>query len=105
MCVKVKCLWYGIFCVESIFSFAFYFTLFCLLRKPKNIAHDLAGSSQGGFNDPYIRIFISPEVDSRKRQTNIHRNEPNPYFDEHFKFPVSQEDLKEKVLILQVRFF
>lgn len=65
-------------------------------------AHDLAGSSQGGFNDPYIRLYIAPEVDTRKRQTNIHRNEPNPYFDEHFKFPVSQDDLKEKILILQV---
>ncbi|ODN02651.1 Synaptotagmin-3 [Orchesella cincta] len=65
-------------------------------------AHDLAGSSQGGFNDPYIRLYMSPEVDTRKRQTSIHRNESNPYFDEHFKFPVSQDDLKEKILILQV---
>lgn len=68
-------------------------------------AHDLAGSSQGGFNDPYIRLYMAPEVDTRKRQTSIHRNEPNPYFDEHFKFPVSQDDLKEEVLILQVSYF
>jgi hypothetical protein len=46
---------------------------------------------------------MSPEVDARKRQTNIHRNDPNPFFDEHFKFPVSQDELKEKILILQVR--
>ncbi|CAG7717906.1 unnamed protein product [Allacma fusca] len=65
-------------------------------------AHDLAGSDQGGFNDPYIRLFLSPEVDGRKRQTSIHRNDPNPFFDEHFKFPVSQDELKEKTLILQV---
>ncbi|CAL8107262.1 unnamed protein product [Orchesella dallaii] len=65
-------------------------------------AHDLAGSSQGGFNDPYIRLYMAPEVDTRKRQTSIHRNESNPYFDEHFKFPVSQDDLKDKILILQV---
>lgn len=65
-------------------------------------AQDLAGSGQGGFNDPYVRLSLSPEVDSRKRQTTIHRNNPNPFFDEHFKFPVSHEDLKEKSLVLQV---
>lgn len=42
-------------------------------------------------------------MDTRKRQTSIHRNEQNPVFDEQFKFPVSQDDLKEKTLILQVR--
>lgn len=65
-------------------------------------AHDLAGSGQGGFNDPYVKLTMSPEVDSRKRQTVIHRNDPNPFFDQHFKFPVSHEDLKDKTLILQV---
>ncbi|KAK9692692.1 C2 domain [Popillia japonica] len=66
-------------------------------------AHDLAGSDQGGFNDPYVRISLAPEVDTRKRQTVIHRNDPNPFFDQHFKFPVSHEDLQSKTLILQVR--
>uniref|UniRef100_A0A1B6D1G6 C2 domain-containing protein n=2 Tax=Clastoptera arizonana TaxID=38151 RepID=A0A1B6D1G6_9HEMI len=45
---------------------------------------------------------MSPEVDSRKRQTAIHRNDPNPFFDQQFKFPVSHEDLQDKTLILQV---
>lgn len=65
-------------------------------------AHDLAGSDQGGFNDPYVKLTLSPEVDSRKRQTQIHRNDPNPFFDQHFKFPVSYEELQEKTLVLQV---
>ncbi|XP_039278820.1 synaptotagmin-C [Nilaparvata lugens] len=65
-------------------------------------AHELAGSGEGGFNDPYVRLTMSPEVDNRKRQTNIHRNDPNPFFDQHFKFPVSHEDLHDKTLILQV---
>jgi len=64
-------------------------------------AHDLAGSDQGGFNDPYVKLSLSPEVDSRKRQTQIHRNDPNPFFDQHFKFPVSYEELQEKILVLQ----
>ncbi|XP_021930564.1 synaptotagmin-5 isoform X3 [Zootermopsis nevadensis] len=65
-------------------------------------AHDLAGSDQGGFNDPYVRLSLVPAVDNRKRQTTIHRNDPNPFFDQHFKFPVSHEDLQEKTLVLQV---
>ncbi|KAK6619539.1 hypothetical protein RUM43_012296 [Polyplax serrata] len=65
-------------------------------------AHDLAGSESGGFNDPYVRLELVPAIDNRKRQTTIHRNNNNPYFDEHFKFPVSFEDLQNKTLILQV---
>ncbi|KAG5879302.1 hypothetical protein JTB14_021959 [Gonioctena quinquepunctata] len=65
-------------------------------------AHDLAGSDQGGFNDPYVRLTLQPEIDSRKRQTNICRNDPNPLFDQHFKFPVSHEELQSKTLVLQV---
>ncbi|XP_015178661.1 PREDICTED: synaptotagmin-6 [Polistes dominula] len=65
-------------------------------------AHDLAGSDQGGFNDPYVKLTLSPEVDARKRQTRIHRNDPNPFFDQHFKFPVGFEDLQDKTLVLQV---
>ncbi|XP_066590350.1 synaptotagmin-5 isoform X2 [Prorops nasuta] len=65
-------------------------------------AHDLAGSDQGGFNDPYVKLSLSPKVDSRKRQTPIHRNTPNPFFNQQFKFPVSYDELQEKTLILQV---
>ncbi|XP_033214008.1 synaptotagmin-6, partial [Belonocnema kinseyi] len=65
-------------------------------------AHDLAGCDQGGFNDPYVKLTLSPEVDSRKRETPIHRNDPNPFFDQHFKFPVSHEELQDKTLALQV---
>lgn len=66
------------------------------------LAHDLAGSDQGGFNDPYVRLSLIPEIDTRKRQTTIHRNDPNPLFDQHFKFPISHEELQSKTLVLQV---
>jgi len=68
-------------------------------------AHDLAGSDQGGFNDPYVRLSLIPAVDNCQRQTLIHRNDPNPFFYEHFKFPVSHEDLQDKTLVLQVIIF
>ncbi|XP_076675749.1 synaptotagmin beta isoform X3 [Andrena cerasifolii] len=65
-------------------------------------AHDLAGSDQGGFNDPYVKLTLSPEVDSRKRQTQIYRNETNPFFDQQFKFPISNDELQDRILVLQV---
>lgn len=65
-------------------------------------AHDLAGYDAGGFNDPYVRVSLLPEVDSRVRQTPVHRNEANPFFDQHFKFPVSHDELGDKTLLLQV---
>lgn len=46
--------------------------------------------------------MLEPEVDSRKRQTVIHRGEEHPHFDEHFKFPVSRDQLQGKQLVLQV---
>ncbi|XP_028028495.1 synaptotagmin-5-like isoform X1 [Bombyx mandarina] len=65
-------------------------------------AHDLAGYEAGGFNDPYVRVSLLPEVDTRVRQTPVHRNEANPFFDQHFKFPVSHDELSDKTLLLQV---
>lgn len=57
---------------------------------------------EGGFRDPYVRVMLDPEVDSRKRQTAIHRGEVHPHFDQHFKFPVSRDQLQGKELVLQV---
>ncbi|CAK9803707.1 P65-C [Anthophora quadrimaculata] len=65
-------------------------------------ARDLAGSDQGGFHDPYVKLTLSPEVDSKKRQTQIHHNESDPFFDQQFKFPVSNDELQDKTLVLQV---
>lgn len=65
-------------------------------------AHDLCSFEEGGFRDPFVRLSLIPQVDQRKRQTTIHRGETHPYFDEHFKFPVSRDQLQGKELILQV---
>lgn len=45
---------------------------------------------------------MNPIADSRKRETTIHRGESNPFFDFHFKFPVSRDQLPGKELIVQV---
>ncbi|GAB6028644.1 hypothetical protein CHUAL_004476 [Chamberlinius hualienensis] len=65
-------------------------------------AHDLVSSENGGFNDPYVKLSLMPQVDTKSRQTKILRKSANPYFNEVFKFPVAQEDLAEKSLLLQV---
>ncbi|XP_062131140.1 synaptotagmin-11 isoform X1 [Drosophila sulfurigaster albostrigata] len=65
-------------------------------------AHNLSPIEEGGFRDPYVRLMLQPDVDNRKRQTHIHRGESNPYFDQHFKFPVSRDQLQGKELVLQV---
>ncbi|XP_065158910.1 synaptotagmin-1 [Atheta coriaria] len=65
-------------------------------------AHNLPSKENGGFNDPYVTAALIPEVDNRKRQTIIHRNVANPYFDHNFKFPMTHDDLANSTLILQV---
>lgn len=65
-------------------------------------AHDLLPFDEGGFREVYVRLEIRPEIDQRKRETNIFRFDSNPYFNQHFKFPVSRDQLSEKELILQV---
>ncbi|XP_022241854.1 synaptotagmin-1-like isoform X1 [Limulus polyphemus] len=65
-------------------------------------ALDLGTISENGFNDPYVKVTLVPEVDTKPRQTEIQRNSSDPVFDEVFKFPVSFDDLPEKILLLQV---
>lgn len=66
-------------------------------------AHNLVPFEEGGYREVYVRLELKPEIDQRKRETNIFRFDTNPYFNQHFKFPVSRDQLSEKELILQVR--
>ena len=68
-------------------------------------AHNLCPSDENGFREVYVRLEIKPEIDQRKRETNIFRFETNPYFNQHFKFPISRDQLQltETELILLVR--
>ncbi|KAL7043763.1 hypothetical protein ACKWTF_001652 [Chironomus riparius] len=67
-------------------------------------AHNLSPSDENGFREVYVRLEIKPEIDQRKRETNIFRFETNPYFNQHFKFPISRDQLQltETELILLV---
>ncbi|XP_064490361.1 synaptotagmin-5-like isoform X2 [Ornithodoros turicata] len=65
-------------------------------------AMELGQISDDGFNDPYIKVKMLPEVDSKQRQTLIRRNSTDPFFNETFKFPVSFDDVPTKTLLFQV---
>lgn len=65
-------------------------------------ARNLTSIDDGGFRDPFVRLLLHHDVDNRKRESNVHRGESNPHFDQQFKFPVSRDQLGGKELILQV---
>lgn len=67
-------------------------------------AHSLCSADEGGYREVYVRLELKPEIDQRKRETSIFRFETNPYFNQHFKFPISRDQLQlsETELILQV---
>lgn len=66
------------------------------------LALELNNLSENGFNDPYVKVSLIPEVDTKIRRTDIRRNCPDPYFNEIFKFPVTYDELAEKHLLFQV---
>lgn len=46
---------------------------------------------------------MSPDVDNRKRETTIrNRGESHVHIDQHFKFPISRDQLPGKEIVLQV---
>lgn len=46
--------------------------------------------------------MLCPEVDNRTRGTTIHSGESHVHIDQHFKFPISRDQLPGKELVLQV---
>ncbi|XP_031635714.1 synaptotagmin-6 [Contarinia nasturtii] len=65
-------------------------------------AQNLCPIEDGGFRSILVRLTLMPEVDNRKRESIVARGEHHPYFDQHFKFPVSRDQLPGKELIIQV---
>ncbi|CAL1283779.1 unnamed protein product [Larinioides sclopetarius] len=65
-------------------------------------ALDLGTLSTKGFNDPYVKVSLIPEVDSKQRRTDIRRNCSDPFFNEIFKFPVTYDELADKSLLFEV---
>ncbi|XP_074657753.1 synaptotagmin-10-like [Tubulanus polymorphus] len=58
-----------------------------------------------GFSDPYVKIALQPQVDSKPRQSSVKRKTCHPVFDEYFKFPITYEEVKERQLVFHVNNF
>ncbi|XP_055593204.1 synaptotagmin-5 isoform X2 [Uranotaenia lowii] len=63
---------------------------------------DLISPSEGGFRDPYVRMFLDTDDENRTLQTAIHRAETHPYFDQNFNFPLKSKNLVKTNFILQL---
>jgi Ca2+-dependent lipid-binding protein len=61
-------------------------------------AQDLPPVDTAGLSDPYVKLVLSPEVDTKLRQTSLKRRTINPVYDEYFKFPVTFEDLADRTI-------
>lgn len=69
------------------------------------------GSAGQGGRDAHIRVCLAPAVDRRRRQSALRHSSTSSsnsndvdcfIFDEHFKFPVSHDNLTDKTLLFQV---
>ncbi|XP_078076729.1 synaptotagmin VIII [Mustelus asterias] len=64
-------------------------------------AMDLKAMDLGGTSDPYVIVYLLPEK-TQKFETKVYRRTLNPTFKERFIFKVSQADMAEKTVVMQV---
>ncbi|XP_076127490.1 synaptotagmin VIII isoform X1 [Alosa pseudoharengus] len=55
----------------------------------------------GGTSDPYVKMYLLPNK-SKTYETKVFRKTLQPVFNEHFKFQISQAELSESTLVMQV---
>ncbi|KAG9334385.1 hypothetical protein JZ751_008134 [Albula glossodonta] len=64
-------------------------------------AAQLKAMDMGGTSDPYVKVYNIPN-NTKTYETKVLRKTLNPVFDEHFKFQISQAELSQSTLVLQV---
>ncbi|XP_036431752.1 synaptotagmin VIII isoform X2 [Colossoma macropomum] len=64
-------------------------------------AAELKAMDHGGTSDPYVKVYILP-YKSKTFETKVFRKTLNPVFNEHFKYQMSQKELSESTLVMQV---
>ncbi|XP_007431740.1 synaptotagmin-2 [Python bivittatus] len=64
-------------------------------------AADLKAMDSGGTSDPYVIVFLTSDI-RKKYETKVHRKTLNPVFNESFVFQVSQAEVTEAILVMQV---
>ncbi|XP_028815160.1 synaptotagmin VIII isoform X4 [Denticeps clupeoides] len=61
----------------------------------------LKAMDAGGTSDPYVKVYILPNK-SKTYETKVFRKTLQPVFNELFKFQISQPDLNESMMVMQV---
>ncbi|XP_030646468.1 synaptotagmin VIII [Chanos chanos] len=64
-------------------------------------AADLKAMDAGGTSDPYVKVYILPSK-SKTCETKVFRKTLHPVFNERFKYKISQAELSESTLVMQV---
>ncbi|XP_051975802.1 synaptotagmin-1-like [Xyrauchen texanus] len=64
-------------------------------------ASSLKAMDSGGTSDPYVKVYILPNK-SKTFETKVFRKTLNPVFNENFKYQISQKELTESTLVMQV---
>ncbi|XP_062857604.1 synaptotagmin VIII [Trichomycterus rosablanca] len=64
-------------------------------------ASELMAMDHLGTSDPYVKVYMLPSK-SKTFETKVFRKTLNPVFNENFKYQISQKDLSESTLVMQV---
>ncbi|XP_060743138.1 synaptotagmin VIII [Tachysurus vachellii] len=64
-------------------------------------AAELMAMDSSGTSDPYVKVYIHPNK-SKTFETKVFRKTLSPVFNEQFKYQISQKDLSESTLVMQV---
>eukprot|EP00088_Acartia_fossae_P011171 TRINITY_DN15620_c0_g1_i1.p1 TRINITY_DN15620_c0_g1~~TRINITY_DN15620_c0_g1_i1.p1 ORF type:complete len:418 (-),score=179.51 TRINITY_DN15620_c0_g1_i1:132-1385(-) len=67
-------------------------------------AMELPAMDMGGVSDPYVKIFLVPEIKGMKKfETKVHRKTLNPFFNETFQFKnLPYADTFDKTLMFTI---
>lgn len=67
-------------------------------------AVDLPAMDLGGVSDPYVKVYLMPEIKGQKKfETKVHRKTLNPFFNQSFEFKnIPYADTFDKTLMLSI---
>ncbi|NXR07747.1 SYT1 protein, partial [Semnornis frantzii] len=64
-------------------------------------AAELKAMDSGGTSDPYVIVYLTSDM-KKRYETKVYRRTLNPAFNETFTFQVSQAEVPESTLVMQV---
>ncbi|KAM6115336.1 synaptotagmin-8 [Pterocles gutturalis] len=71
------------------------------LRVGVKQAAELKAMDRGGTSDPYVIVYLTSDT-KKKYETKVYRKTLNPIFNESFIFQVTQAEVPESTLVMQI---